>query len=103
MATVLLVVQVGLVVREQVLVVHAAREGARAAAVSGAAEDAAPAAARATGLDPTRLRVEASTTGSGVSVTARYRARVALPVLRMLVDGVDLDATVVMRREDQWA
>jgi hypothetical protein len=102
MAVVLLIAQVGLVVRDQVLVVHAAREGARAASVSGAPGEAGPAAARATGLDPARLRVETSMAGNAVSVTARYRSRVGLPVLRLLVDGVELDATVVMRREGDW-
>ncbi len=52
---------------------------------------------------PTSHRSQMANSGSTVSVTARYRSRVALPVLRLLVDGVDLDATVVMRREGEWA
>ena len=43
----LLLVQVGVLVRDQVLVIHAAREGARAAAVTGANADAAEKAALA--------------------------------------------------------
>ena len=57
MAVVLVLVQVGLVVRDHILVVHAAREAARAAAVAPTDEAALAAAVAATGLDPARLHV----------------------------------------------
>ena len=103
MVAVLAVVQVGLIVRDQVLLVHAVREGARAAVVADAAGEAGPAAATATGLDAGRLRVSATASGDVLEVTGRYRSPVVLPLLRRLVGEVDLDATVVMRREDTWS
>ena len=54
----LLVVQVGLIVRDQVLLVHAAREAARFAAVEGDPAGAVETARTSTGLDRDRLRVE---------------------------------------------
>ena len=61
----LALVQVGLVVCDQVAVVHAAREGARAAAVTGPAQAARWPPARAVRLDAGRLAVDARTWGRG--------------------------------------
>ena len=57
MLAVLAVLQVGLVVRDQVRVQHAAREGARVAAVDPARSAARTAALGASGLDPARTSV----------------------------------------------
>lgn len=95
----LLVVQVGLVVRAQILVVHAAREGARAAAVGSAPG---PAAATTPGLDPARLSVSAAGgggPGSTVTVTVRYRAETSVPLVGGLLGDPDLQASVSMRVE----
>ncbi len=95
----LAVVQVGLVVADQVLVVQAAREGARAAAVG---EDPGGAAAAATGLDSSRLDVDrrgGATPGDQVAVVVRYRSPTDLPLVGPLIDDVDLSARVVMRVE----
>lgn len=98
----LLVVQVALVARSQILVVHAAREGARAAAVDGRPA-AAERAARATpGLRPARLLVSASArreTGSTVRVTVRYRAPTDVPLVGALLGEPQLEASVAMRVE----
>ncbi len=99
----LLVIQVGLLARTQVLVVHAAREGARAAAVDGpgAAE---AAARRSPGIDADRLAVavhrEAGSTGDLVRVAVRYRAATDVPLAGALVGEPTLTAEVVMRVED---
>ena len=96
------VVQVGLVVRDQVLVVHAAREAARAAAVDpteGAARDA---AAAATALSPSRLVVAVSgrgDAGSRVSVTVTYASPTVVPLVGRLLGDVPLTASATMRVE----
>ncbi|MGN6695571.1 MAG: TadE/TadG family type IV pilus assembly protein [Aquihabitans sp.] len=98
----LLVIQVGLVARAQVLVVHAAREGARAAAVDG--EGAArAAAARSPGIVDDRLAVststESATTADLVRVRVRYRVPTDVPLVGPLVGDPTLTAEVVMRAE----
>ena len=99
----LLVIQVGLIARAQVLVVDAAREGARAAAVDGPAA-AAPAAARTPGLRAERIRVDTEqlpgTTGDLVRVHVRYRAPTDVPLVGVLLGDPELTADVTMRRED---
>ncbi len=101
-ALLLAVVQVGLVVRDQVLVTHAAREAARAAAVEPRAEVALEAAEAAARLDPDRLRVElagSTETGGRLTVTVRYRSRTAVPIVGPLVGDRTLVAEVTMRVE----
>ena len=96
----LLCIQVALVARAQVLVVDAAREGARAEAVrSGSAAS----AARSTpGLDPTRASVAVGSVGSdAVQVTVRYRAATDVPLVGALLGEPELSATVVMRSEEE--
>jgi len=95
----LALVQVTLVARDQVAVIHAAREGARAAAVTGAgAGDGTSAARRATSLDPARLSVHVST-GSEVRATVRYRSPTDVPLVGRLLGEVTVQATAAMRAE----
>ena len=99
----LLVVQVALVARAQILVVHAAREGARAAAVDPQPGAAARAARSSPGLRPGGVRVVSSPrgpSGSIIRVTVFYRARTDVPLVGLLVGDVGLEATVAMRVED---
>lgn len=95
---VLLVVQAGLVVRDQVLVVHAAREAARAAAVDGDVA-AGEAAARTGGLRPADLDVVVIDEGERVRATVRYRSPVVVPLLGSVVDAVEVESSVTMRNE----
>ena len=98
----LAVVQVGLVVRAQVLVTHAAREAARAAAVDPDPDAAARAAGAATDLDPGRLRVEVADRagrGSQVHVRVRYRAVTDVPFVGVLVGDLTIEADATMRVE----
>ena len=102
----LMVIQVGLVARTQILVVHAAREGARAASVDPRIGAAAKAARSTPGLRAVALRV--STTGRGVPggsvrVTVRYNARTDVPLVGRLLGDVELESTVAMRVEDSGA
>jgi Flp pilus assembly protein TadG len=95
----LAVVQVTLVARDQIAVIHAAREGARAAALSGARPSDGVAAAReATALEPSRLSVQVSG-GSDVRVTVAYRAPTDVALVGRLLGDVTVRATTVMRAE----
>jgi Flp pilus assembly protein TadG len=97
----LLVIQVGLVARAHVLVVDAAREGARAAAVEGTAAAASAAAGDTPGLAAGRLAVDASVgePGGDARVTVRYRMPTDVPLVGPLLGDPLLHATVVMRVE----
>ena len=99
----LLVIQVGLIARAQVLVVNAAREGARAAAVDGPGA-ARPAAVGSPGIRADRAAVSASTepgeTGDLVRVEVRYRVPTDVALIGPLVGDPTLTAEVVMRAED---
>ena len=98
----LAVVQVGLVVRDQVLVVHAAREAAREAAVDEHPAAATKAAEDAAGLRRSRLDVavaDRGKPGSRVRVTVRYRAPTDVPLVGALVGDVALRGTATMRVE----
>jgi Flp pilus assembly protein TadG len=102
MVLVLAVVQVGLVVRDQVLVVHAAREAARRAAVDPAPTAALEAARQAADLAPDRLTVVTSGRagpGSRVVVQVRYRSPTDVPLAGSLVGDVTLNARATMRVE----
>lgn len=94
----LAVVQVGLVVRDQVLAVHAAREGARAAAVDRAPAAARDAALAGSGLRPDRLTVEVQRTGL-VRVSIRYRSPTELPLIGPLLPDIPVRANAAMRVE----
>jgi Flp pilus assembly protein TadG len=95
-------VQAGLLVRDQILVVHAAREAVRAAAVDDDPAAVEQAAADAGPLDRRRLDVTVSdrgAPGSRVSVRVTYRARLRLPMLGPALDDVVLRASATMRVE----
>jgi hypothetical protein len=96
--------QVGLLVKDQLILQGAARAGAREAAVSTddaavrqAAIDAAP------GLDEAALDVSIARSGGQggpATITVAYRAPIVIAVVRWLFpDTVDLSATATMRQE----
>ena len=97
----LVVAQVGLVVREQVLLTHAAREAARAAAVAEGDRLVAArrGAERAGPLDASRLIEEVTVDGADVRVVTRYRSVTDLPLVGALVPDIDLESSAVMRIE----
>ena len=98
----LLLVQVGLLARDQVLVVHAAREGAREAAVDAAPNAARDAAIASSTLDPGRLQVTVTgrgAPGSRVKVTATYKSATSVPIVGVLVRDLRLEASTTMRVE----
>lgn len=97
---VLLVLQLALVGRDAVLVAHASREAARAAAVEPTgpvARAGATAASRA--LDPRRLEVRLRRGGGRVTAEVRYRSVTALPLVGILVPDPVLRSEVTMLEE----
>lgn len=98
----LAVVQVGLLVRDQVMVIHAAREGARAAAVvDGTSERARLAAMAGAGLDVARLRVDVERAAGGdrVRVVVRYRSPTDVPLVGPMLKEVTVTAAATMATE----
>jgi hypothetical protein len=101
-AMLLAVVQVGLIVRDQVLVVHAAREAAREAAIDPDPSAARRAAADGTSLLTTRLHVTVSERGgpgSRVRVDVRYDAPTDVPLVGAALGAITLHASATMRVE----
>jgi Flp pilus assembly protein TadG len=95
-------VQVGLVVRDQILVLHAAREAAREAAVDAGADVPARAAAASSTLDAGRLTVESSgrgAPGSRVRIHVSYRAPTDVPLVGGAIPDITLEASATMRVE----
>jgi hypothetical protein len=98
----LVVVQVALVGRDLVLVVHAAREAARQAAVETGTAGPRDAAIESTGLARERIDVDIrgrGGPGSRVTAVVRYRAPTNVPLAGALVPDVDLRASAAMRVE----
>lgn len=84
----LAVLQVGLVARDVVLVTHASREAARAAALDGAPAAARRAALASSGLSEDRLEVTVSGRsgpGSRVRVVVTYSAPSSVPIIGALL------------------
>jgi TadE-like protein len=95
---VLAIIQVGLVVRDQLGVVHAAREAARAASVDPDPDRAIRAAHRT--LPGADVEVGARpNVGGEISVTVHYTSVTDLPLVGVLFPDPDLHATTVMRVE----
>lgn len=97
----LLIVQVAVVAHRHVLVVHTAREAARAAAVTdddpvAAAERA---ARQASGLDPARLGVDTRLVGNDVEVSVTYREPTDVAMAGRFLPALTLTAHATMRRE----
>ncbi len=103
----LLIVQVGLVVRDALALVQAAREGARAAAISGEDEEAVDAVRRSAGpLDAASIEIEVDPPessrerGSPVTVRLRYTERLRIPIVSRIAElDVPLQAASTMRLE----
>lgn len=95
----LAIAQVAVVAQARVRVTHAAREGARAAAVGegdGAVRDAVLASSS---LRAERVEVRVVRDASTVEVTVRYVDPTDVALVGELLDDVALDAVAVMRRE----
>jgi Flp pilus assembly protein TadG len=98
----LAILQVGLLGRDLLLVAHASREAARAAAVDSDPAAARRAAIASSGLDADRLAVRVSGrdgAGSRVRVVVIYDAPTTVPLIGALVGDHRLESAVTMRVE----
>jgi Flp pilus assembly protein TadG len=98
----LAVVQVGLVVRDQILVVHAAREAARVGAVDPDPGAPRRAAIASSGLDEDRIGVETGARGgpgSTLRVVVRYDSPTEVPLVGAFLPDVRLRAVAAIRVE----
>jgi Flp pilus assembly protein TadG len=100
----LAVLQVGLLARDVVLVTHAAREAARAAATDPSPDAARAAALASSGLDPARVTVALDVTDPPagtrrVRVVVVYRAPTAVPLVGALVADRTIRTAATMRLE----
>lgn len=98
----LIVVQLGVVAKDLLLVHHAAREAARAAAVEPTQAAARAAAVGSTSLDPGRVSVSlegGGSTGDRTTAIVVYRAPTSVPLIGPLLPDVTLRAGVTMRVE----
>lgn len=99
----LALVQVGLLAKDALVVVQAAREGAREATVSSDQERVRQAALRGGGLPPDRTDVtvqRAGGVGQPVTVRVSYRAPMVVPFVEWLFpDEVAVESEATMRQE----
>lgn len=98
LAVLLAIVQAGLIVRDQIAVVHAAREAARAAAVDPNPKRAEAAARQVVGGADVDVRRRGSV-GEPVVVRVRYRSITDLPMVGPLIPDPVLEAEATMRVE----
>lgn len=102
----LALLQVGLVVKDELVVLGSARTGAREAAVTvddAAVRQAAVDSAAAGGLDPSSVEVTVDREGGAgtpVAVGVTYHAPLSVPLVEWLFPSpIDLSGTVTMRQE----
>jgi Flp pilus assembly protein TadG len=100
----LAVLEVGLVVKDRIVLQGSARAGARQAAVSGDDQTIRDEVVQASpSLDPSKLDVDVAReggVGTAVTVTVVYHDSVAIPLVAWLFPAtIDLSASAVMRQE----
>jgi hypothetical protein len=95
----LFTVQVGLVIRDQIMVVNAAREGARTAVVDGASASVREAVVDSGALDPARVSVSTAPNGPNITVTVTYRSTTSVPIIGALVGDITITESTTMRNE----
>lgn len=98
----LALVQIGMVLRDQILVVHAAREAAREIAVDPDTQAARRAAVLGSGLDGRRLELRVQgrgRPGSRARATVHYRSATEVPLVGGAIGDVPLTASAAMRVE----
>ncbi len=98
----LVVAQLGLVTLDALLLHHAVREAARAAAVDPDPGVASAAGRGASSLDVGRLSIELGggrREGDTLLVVGRYRSPTEVPLVGWMVDDVSLEASAAMRVE----
>lgn len=98
----LVTLQLGVLAKDLVLVQHAAREGARAAAVEPTGGAARAAVVGSSSLDGVRLSVSLSggtARGSQTTATVTYQAPTNVPLIGALIPDITIESSVTMRVE----
>lgn len=95
-----LLAEAGLVVKDYVLVAHAAREAVRAAVVDPTAAAAGQAARDTVGLVPARLAIEVRRRAALVTVIVSYRRVLYVPFTRRKIREIPLSVQVTGHVED---
>ncbi|MEZ5217986.1 MAG: TadE family type IV pilus minor pilin [Ilumatobacteraceae bacterium] len=96
LALLLVAAHLVVVARDQLAVIHAAREGARAAAVASSPATGVAAATAAVGFD---VEVSVAEAGDRVRVEVRHRVHNRIPLFGALVPDVTVIGTAVMQVE----
>ena len=95
-------VQLAVIVQDQVMVTHAAREAARQAAVDVSPDAPRRAALAGASLEPARLQVQVTTMAPDrVAATLVYLSPTRVPLVGPLLPDVRLGARASMRNEQQ--
>ncbi len=95
----LVVAQIGLVVRTRVMLTHAAREGVRIAAVGGTDAEVTAAVVDAGSLDPAQLTVAVTRDATVVRVLLVYVMRTDVSVVGALLNDPEMSSVAAMYRE----
>ena len=95
----LVIAQIGLVVRTRVMLTHAAREGVRVAAVGGSDAEVTAAVADAGSLDPAQLTVAVTRDASVVRVLLVYEMQTDVSVVGAILNDPEMSSVAVMYRE----
>ncbi len=95
----LVIVQIGLVVRTRVMLTHAAREGVRVAAVGGSDAEVTAAVVDAGSLDPAQLTVAVTRDASVVRVLLVYEMQTDVSVVGAILNDPEMSSVAAMYRE----
>lgn len=95
----LVIAQIGLVVRARVMLTHAAREGARVAAVGGSDAEVEAAVSDSGSLDPAQLTVAVTRGASTVTVLVVYVMQTNVSVVGAMLDDPQMSSVATMYRE----
>ncbi len=95
----LVIAQIGLVVRARVMLTHAAREGVRVAAVGGSDAEVTATVVDAGSLDPAQLTVAVTRDASVVRVLLVYEMQTDVSVVGAILNDPQMSSVAAMYRE----
>lgn len=95
----LVIAQIGLVVRTRVMLTHAAREGARVAAVGGSDAEVTAAVIDSGSLDPAQLTVGVTRDASVATVLLVYQMETNVSVVGAILNDPEMSSVAAMYRE----
>ncbi|MCY3850385.1 MAG: pilus assembly protein [Acidimicrobiaceae bacterium] len=95
----LVIAQIGLVVRARVMLTHAAREGARVAAVGGSDTEVKAVVIDSGALDPAQVTVAVTRGATTVTVLVVYVMRTNVSVVGAMLNDPQMSSVATMYRE----